>query len=206
MKPHPNVVTVFDIGSEAGRPFVVSEYLSGGDLEAELARGPVSVERTKEIARALLSGLIAAHGSGIVHRDLKPANVWLDDTGNPKIGDFGVALVADRARATITGVVTATVEYAAPEQLMNQPVDGRTDLYSLGCLLYQLLTGRTPFVGSMTAQVTQHLHAQPQPPSAHNPSIPPALDRFVLRLLAKRPGDRPADASAALAELEAFSP
>jgi signal transduction histidine kinase len=101
-------------------------------------------------------------------------------------------------------VVTATADYASPEQLLNQPIDARSDLYSLGCVVYQLLTGRTPFTGPLTSQISQHLHATPAPPSAHHPAVKPALDRLVLHLLAKSPSDRPESARAALRELEAI--
>ncbi|MCC7386809.1 MAG: serine/threonine protein kinase [Deltaproteobacteria bacterium] len=205
MGGHPHIVTIFDIGREEGRPFIVSEYVTGGDLSTELerAQGPLELGRALTIGAQLLDALAAVHDAGIVHRDLKPSNVWLDGRGRAKLGDFGLAIRSDHSRITQSGTVTGTPAYVSPEQLQNQAIDGRADLYSLGCVLYELLTGRTPFMGTVVALITQHLHAVPAPPSAHNNEVSPALDRFVLKLLAKSPDQRFSSAREALAELPA---
>jgi tetratricopeptide (TPR) repeat protein len=203
MGAQPNLVTVFDLGDDRGRPFVVCEYVAGGDLADELSRaaGPLSIERTVEIARDLLRALQCVHERGVVHRDLKPRNVWLADDGSPKLGDFGLALADDQSRLSLEGAIAGTPAYAAPEQLEGRAVDGRADLYGLGCLIYELCAGRPPFIGTLPSIVSQHLHAEPRPPSVFNPSVGPALERFILRLLAKSPDERPASAKVALAEL-----
>jgi hypothetical protein len=204
MGAQPNVVTVFDLGEEAGRPFVVCEYVAGGDLADELARvgGPLPIERVLAIGRDLLRALSYVHERGVVHRDLKPRNVWLSEDGSAKLGDFGLALADDQSRLSVEGALAGTPAYAAPEQLEDRAVDGRADLYALGCVLYELCAGRPPFQGTLPAIVSQHLHAAPRPPSAFNPAVEPSLERFVLRLLAKSPDERPRSAKEALAELE----
>jgi hypothetical protein len=199
MGAHPNVVTVHDIGEEGGRPYIVTEFVSGGDLEQQ---GPLPVERVFEVARDILTALAAIHERGVVHRDLKPSNIWLDADGRAKIGDFGLALRKDQARLTLPGTVTGTPAYVSPEQLEDREIDGRADLYSFGALLFELLCGRPPFSGSLPSIISQHLHATPPPPSRYNPALPLEIDRFVLGLLAKSPGDRPLTAKAALAALE----
>jgi signal transduction histidine kinase len=206
MGTHPHVVTIFDIGEEHGRPFVVSEHVPGGDLASELAKsgGALPVARALQIARELLLGLAAIHARGIIHRDIKPSNVWLDASGRAKIGDFGLALTADRERITVASVVNATAEYASPEQLQNETLDGRADLYSVGCVLYELLTGAPPFSGPLVALISQHIHATPKPPSSRKPDLPAEVDAFVLELLAKARESRPADAQAALTGLDAL--
>jgi tetratricopeptide (TPR) repeat protein len=204
MGAQPNVVTVYDMGEQSGRPFIVSEYIEGGDLAAEIARaeGPLSIARAVEIARDVLRALSVVHARGIVHRDVKPNNVWLDAEGKAKLGDFGLALISERSRITAAGNVTGTPAYVSPEQLENRALDGRADLYSLGCVLYEMFAGRPPFAGSMVAVISQHLHASPTPPSRHNPDLSPAIDRFVLDLIAKDPAARPASAQKALQRLD----
>jgi tetratricopeptide (TPR) repeat protein len=200
----PHVVAVHDMGEDNGRPFIVCEYVSGGDL-AELLRrsGALPIPRALAIARDISSGLAAAHERGIVHRDLKPSNVWMDENGRAKLGDFGIAIAHDRARLTATGSVTGTPAYCAPEQLNDDAVDGRTDLYALGCVMYELLTGRTPFSGTFVSVISQQIHAVPMPPSVLRPEISPDLDHLVLRLLAKNPGERPASAREASEQIGA---
>src|SRR5262249_10089519 len=139
---------------------------------------------------------------GIVHRDLKPANVWLTSDGVAKLGDFGVALSAGRTRLSAPGSVVGTVDYMAPEQALGDQGSARSDLYSLGAMLYAMVAGRPPFVGGDAVSVaSQHVSQQPEPPSLHEPSIPRALDALILRLLAKAPDDRPSTASAVVEQL-----
>jgi serine/threonine protein kinase/Tfp pilus assembly protein PilF len=199
---HPNVVTVYDVGEDGGRPFIVSEYVPGGDLAGEVQRagGMLPVARATALARDLLRALAHVHECGIVHRDLKPTNVWIGAEGTPKIGDFGLALRADHERLTAANGIVGTPSYLAPEQIGNGAIDGRTDLYALGCLLYEILTGRPPFSGTMPAVIAQHLHAVPAPLSVEG--LPPKMAALVQKLLAKSPNDRPASAVEALALLE----
>jgi serine/threonine protein kinase/tetratricopeptide (TPR) repeat protein len=200
MGTQPNIVTVHDMGEEGGRPYVVSEFVSGGDLASEIkkAGGALPIQRALEIVQHILRALSFIHERGIIHRDLKPSNVWISADGTAKLGDFGLALAPDRARLTMSNTVTGTPSYVSPEQLENRPLDGRADLYSLGCLLFELLTGRTPFLGTVVSVISQHLHAAPTPPSKLNAEIPPELDAFVLKLLSKAPDQRPASARQAL--------
>jgi eukaryotic-like serine/threonine-protein kinase len=208
MGAQAHIVTVYDIGEQNGRPYVVSEFVEGGDLAQELHRaaGPLSIARALDLARDLLDALEMVHARGVIHRDLKPSNVWLDAKGHAKLGDFGLALASDRSRLTMPGAVTGTPAYAAPEQLNDQPLDARADLYALGCLLYELLAGRPPFIGTVVAVISQHLHAARVPPSRHNPDVPPALDGFVMKLLAKSPAERFASATDTRAELDRIAP
>ena len=201
----PHIVTVFDLGEEDGRPYIVCEYVSGGDLEAVLRRndGPLPLGRAIAIARDICRALTVAHKRGIVHRDIKPANIWLTEDGSAKLGDFGVATTIDRSRLTMAGTVIGTAAYMAPEQALGGEATPRTDLYSLGCLLYEMVTSRPPFVADAPmAVISQHVHAKPTPPSEHNPEIPRALDTLILKLLAKEQDERPPSAEEVLAELE----
>jgi len=204
---HPNIVTVFDVGEDEGRPYIVYEYVPGGDLRQELraAGGSLSIGRALSIGAGIASALAVAHKRGIIHRDLKPGNVLLGDDREAKLGDFGLALAIDRSRLTMTGVVMGTAAYMSPEQALGQTTDARTDLYALGAMLYELVAGRPPFVGDSTAAVTsQHINAVPVAPSTHNAAVPPALDSLILRMLAKAPDQRPESASALVEELAAM--
>ncbi len=201
---HPNIVAVHDIGDEDGRPFFVCQYITGGDLRGALraAGGPLAIERAVSIAEDLCRALAYAHEHGIVHRDVKPANIWLTGDGAAKLGDFGLATAADRSRLTLSGTVVGTAAYMAPEQALGQPADARSDLYALGCVLYELLTGRPPFLGDdALAVISQHVNTAPVAPSWRNPEVPKPLEALVVCLLAKAPGERPASATAVLDEL-----
>jgi eukaryotic-like serine/threonine-protein kinase len=190
---HPHVVTVLDTGEDDGNPFIVSRYMPGGDVEGLLAAagGRLEAPRAVEIGADVTRALEHAHARGIVHRDLKPANVWIDDDGRARLGDFGLATTEPRARVS-GGTLVGTVAYLPPEQALGESSSPQSDLYSLGALLYEMLTGQPPFPGDDAVSIiSQHLHADPVPPSRHNGDVPEALDRAVLGLLAKRPEDRP---------------
>jgi hypothetical protein len=191
---HPHIVTIFEIGDEGGSPYVVNELLAGGDVEGELeaAEGALPLARTVEIAKGIARGLAFAHERGIVHRDLKPGNVWLTEDGTAKIGDFGLAVSLDRSRLTQHGMMVGTVAYKPPEQALGGEVTPQADLYSLGAMLYELVTGHPPFqADDPTAIISQHINAPPVAPSWHSEHCPPDLEALILRLLAKVPADRP---------------
>ncbi|HEV8625961.1 MAG TPA: protein kinase [Acidimicrobiia bacterium] len=196
---HPHIVTIHDIGEEDGRPFIVSQYMPGGGLDERLREAEghrLPVPEAIRIADEVCSALEHAHPRGIVHRDLKPANVWLTEDGSALLGDFGLAVAAELPRLTTEGMMVGTVAYMPPEQALGREVDARADLYSLGGLLYELLTGRPPFVGNdAVAVISQHLNTPPMAPWWHNPEIPRPLGALVLELLSKSPEDRPATAA-----------
>lgn len=198
---HPHIVTIHDVGDDSEQPYIVSQYMSGGSVDGlDL---PLPVERTLEIAKGVCRGLAHAHAQNVIHRDLKPGNVWLDGDGTPKIGDFGLAVALDRSRLTMQGMLVGTVAYMPPEQALGTDITPRADLYSLGCMLYEMITGRPPFVSdNPTAVITQHINTRPVAPSWHSESCPQALEEIVLRLLAKDPADRFASAEDVLAALE----
>nr|MDP9238935.1 protein kinase [Chloroflexota bacterium] len=201
---HPNIVAVYEVSEEDGRPFFVCQYITGGDLRGTLreAGGPLPMERALGIAEDVCRALGHAHEHGIVHRDVKPANILLTSDGAAKLGDFGLALAAGRTRLTLEGAFAGTAAYMAPEQAMGQPADARSDLYALGCVLYEMLTGRAPFAGGdALAIISQHMNTAPVDPSWHNPAVPKPLEATVLRLLAKSPDERPASAQEVAQEL-----
>jgi eukaryotic-like serine/threonine-protein kinase len=213
---HPNVVTVYDAGEEAGTPYIVEEYLDGGtvaDLLARHAGRPLPVERAVRIAADACAALDHAHVHGVVHRDIKPSNIWLSVDGTAKVGDFGLVAALRQtasgtlARVTAEGMMVGTIAYIAPEQALGRPPEGRADLYSLGAVLYELVTGEPPFAGDdALAIISQHLRTPPVAPAWRNADVPKPLDALITQLLAKDPGDRPhsaAEVGAALAALTA---
>ncbi|MCA1844709.1 MAG: protein kinase, partial [Actinobacteria bacterium] len=203
---HPHIVTVHDIGDEDGRPFIVSQFMSGGSVEDLLARAEdhrLPLSEALRLSTEVADALEHAHGRGVIHRDLKPANVWLAEDGSARLGDFGLAVAADHSRITSEGMMVGTVAYMAPEQALGGDVGVPADLYSLGALIYELVTGRPPFVGGDAVSIiSQHLNTQPMAPGWHNPGIPRALSTLVLELLAKNADERPASAAAVRRRLE----
>jgi eukaryotic-like serine/threonine-protein kinase len=189
---HPNIVKVFDVGMSNGRPFLVSELLDGETLRAPIGRGAVPLADAIGIASALARGLVAAHARGLVHRDLKPENIFLTKSGTTKILDFGIAKLAQDPAlpgglATLTGVVLGTAGYLAPEQVKGEPVDARTDLFALGSILFELITGQRAFVRDHTID-TLHAIVHHDPPDLLPAGAP--LTAIVKRLLAKAPDAR----------------
>ncbi len=211
MGTHPCIMPIYDLGEEPdaqgiAQPFMVQPVMVGGDVEGlvEDADGPLQLEDALRIATQTAQGLVFAHSKGIVHRDLKPGNVWLDEDGAAKIGDFGLAIATDRSRLTVEKVMVGTVNYMPPEQATGGEVTAKADLYSLGAMLYEMCTGRVPFMGDDDiAVISQHVNTPPVAPSWHNTQIPKTLDSLILRLLAKDPSERPGDADEVLAALEA---
>ncbi|MBS1965682.1 MAG: protein kinase [Chloroflexi bacterium SZAS-1] len=191
---HPNIVNIFDVDIQDGRPYIVMEYLDAGSLADRLQAGPLTLAAALQLAAPLADALEYAHQRGLVHRDLKPANVLLRPDGSPVLADFGLArpVQADSAaQITATGAVMGTLAYMAPEQFSGQPTDARADIYSFGVMLYEMLTGRLPFTGD-SAQI-MYGHLQQPPPSLRvaRPDLPEAIEQLVQRMLSKDPAWRP---------------
>src|SRR5690348_5364416 len=196
---HPNVAAVFDYGESEGLIYLVMEYVDGQPLSRILAReAPLSVERALDLARQIADGLGAAHELGIVHRDLKPDNILVTRTRTgrevPKVVDFGIAKAVQDTTGeslTRTGLVIGTPEFMSPEQLLGDPVDARSDLYALGCILHLMLTATPPFAASTREQmIKRRLSEEPPHVQQLDPGLPDSVDRIVERLLARSPGDR----------------
>jgi beta-lactam-binding protein with PASTA domain/predicted Ser/Thr protein kinase len=202
---HPNIVGVYDAGSDGDTQFIVMEYIEGRTLASFLAEEGVApspmqaVELTEKVAAALES----AHQHGIVHRDIKPANVMVTRGGEVKVMDFGIARLQTDATAPQTSSVIGTPAYFSPEQAQGQPVDARSDIYSLGCVLYELIAHRQPFTGDTPVAVAyKQVNEVPPAPSAFNPDVPPALDAVVMKCMAKNPANRYQTAAELIRDLE----
>ncbi|MET9843339.1 Stk1 family PASTA domain-containing Ser/Thr kinase [Streptomyces ossamyceticus] len=208
---HPAIVAVYDTGEDyidgVSIPYIVMEYVEGSTLRELLHSGrKLLPERAMEMTIGILQGLEYAHRNGIVHRDIKPANVMLTRNGQVKVMDFGIARAMGDSGMTMTqtSAVIGTAQYLSPEQAKGEQVDARSDLYSTGCLLYELLTVRPPFVGdSPVAVAYQHVREEPQPPSVFDPEITPEMDAIVLRALVKDPDYRYQSADEMRADIEA---
>ncbi|MFF2805979.1 Stk1 family PASTA domain-containing Ser/Thr kinase [Streptomyces sp. NPDC058000] len=208
---HPSIVAVYDTGEDyvdgVSIPYIVMEYVDGSTLRELLHSGrKLLPERSLEMTTGVLQALEYSHRAGIVHRDIKPANVMLTRTGQVKVMDFGIARAMGDAGMTMTqtAAVIGTAQYLSPEQAKGEQVDARSDLYSTGCLLYELLTVRPPFVGdSPVAVAYQHVREEPQPPSTFDPEISPEMDAIVLKALVKDPDYRYQSADEMRADIEA---
>jgi eukaryotic-like serine/threonine-protein kinase len=204
---HPNIVQVYDYGQSDGNYFIVMELIEGTDLRRYLrSRGVLAVDRAIIIAHDVALGLGAAHRRAIVHRDVKPQNILVGRDGSIKLTDFGIASVykdINAERLTTTGMTLGTVQYYAPEQAQGEIVSPSADVYALGIVMYEMLTGRTPFDGDTPVAVAmQHIQDAPMPPRQLNPNIPPALEEIILRCLEKVPEVRFADGSVLARALE----
>jgi serine/threonine protein kinase len=206
---HDNVVTIFQVGEDRGAPYLAMEFLEGEPLDARIKReGRLPIAEVLRIGREMAEGLQAAHEKGLIHRDIKPANVWLEARkGRVKILDFGLARAASgEQNLTQSGAIVGTPSYMAPEQAQGTTLDPRCDLFSLGCVLYRLATGELPFKGTDTISTLMAVATtSPRPPREVNPQVPAALSRLIMRLLAKKPDDRPASAQKVAEELEAIA-
>jgi len=200
---HPNIVGIYDRGQWEGTSYIAMEYLPGRTLkELIVAEAPLAPQRAIELTTQILKGARFAHKRGVIHRDLKPHNAMVDDEDRVKVTDFGIAR-AGASDMTETGSILGTAQYLSPEQAQGHAVSEQSDLYAIGVILYELLTGRLPFeADTAVAIAVKHVSETPPPPSALNAAIPPELDRVVLWALEKDPVRRPPDADALLAALE----
>ncbi len=212
---HPSIVAVYDTGEEpstdgsgVAQPYIVMEHVAGRTLRDILREGrKILPERALEITSGVLAALDYSHRAGIIHRDIKPGNVMLTPSGDIKVMDFGIARAMSDASSTMTqtAAVVGTAQYLSPEQARGETVDSRSDVYSTGCLLYELLTGRPPFVGdSPVAVAYQHVREPAAPPSDHDTDLPPEIDTIVMTALAKRLEERYQSAAAMRADIERY--
>ncbi len=200
---HPNIVAIFDAGEENGEPYYVMEFVEGRELSDYLqANSRFSMEQTLHIARQLLSAFSYTHQKGIIHRDIKPANIFITYEGDVKVADFGIAKV-ENSELTQVGTSIGTPSYMSPEQCRGQVVDQRSDLFSIGIVLYELLTGEKPFQGNSAHALMHHiLQSAPGKPSALNAGLPATVDKLFERALAKNPAERFQNADEFLQALE----
>ena len=192
---HPNIVAIYDFDEDAGTAFIAMEFVDGRELkECFAANERFRMADIERIMTSILDALDYSHRQGVVHRDIKPANIFLLADGSVKVADFGIAHI-ESSNLTQVGTVVGTPNYMSPEQIMGLPVDGRTDLFAAGVILYQFLTGERPFAGSTTTTMQKVLKEEPLPPSTLNVQLPPAIDAVMRKALAKRPDDRYASAA-----------
>jgi serine/threonine protein kinase len=197
---HPNICTVYDIGEESGKAFIVMEYLDGTVLKDLIGGHSMELDRLLKISCEIADALAAAHVKNIIHCDIKPANIFMSEHGHAKVLDFGLAKIAVPNReesefttltVTQTGIAMGTLPYMSPEQLHGRCVDHRTDIYSLGAVLYEMATGQGPFVGGTTAElISSILRDTPKPVSGLRAELPTGLERIIERCLAKEPAER----------------
>ncbi|HEY2935795.1 MAG TPA: Stk1 family PASTA domain-containing Ser/Thr kinase, partial [Gaiellaceae bacterium] len=203
---HPNIVSIYDRGEAEGTYYIAMEYLDGRSLkELIVSRGPAPINVAIDYARQILAALRFAHRNSIVHRDIKPHNVLVDSDGRLKVTDFGIAR-AGASEMTEAGSIIGTAQYLSPEQAKGTTVDHRSDIYSVGVVLFELVTGRVPFTGDTAVEIAmRHLSSVPEPPSALREDVPHELDMVILRALAKDPDDRYQTAEEMEAELDRVS-
>jgi eukaryotic-like serine/threonine-protein kinase len=204
----PNIVQIYDAGEDDGHPYIVMEYVDGRSLADELdLDGPLDPGRVVDLGVQVCAGLEHAHATGLVHRDIKPGNLLLGENGTVKIADFGIARAAETTRLTQMGSVLGTAAYLAPEQALGEEVTAAADIYSLGCVLYECLTGRTPYVFETLAELAVKHREEPiRPVRELRPEIPEGLEAVVMRSLARNPEYRPPSAAALGQELAATAP
>src|SRR5687767_9998884 len=214
---HPAIATLFDYGeTKEGRPFLVMEFARGRTLAELFRNGELSLSRAVGIVTEVAAALVEAHSRGVIHRDIKPSNIMIDDNGQVKVLDFGLAkqLNKDHVQSsepeaqtllsteTRSGVVLGTPAYLSPEQATGGAIDGRSDLFSLGTVLYEAITGRTPFLGQSFIEIAANvLHVEPTPPTKLNHQVPRELEFIILKALNKKPNKRYQSAKELIADL-----
>ncbi|UCH41663.1 MAG: serine/threonine protein kinase [Gammaproteobacteria bacterium] len=187
---HAHILPIYDLLEENGRFWLVMELLTGGTLKEKIDAGALDTAQTKEVIKGLASALETAHQKGFVHRDIKPANILFSKEGSFRITDFGIAKHQATGIKTSHGLILGSPGYMSPEQAAGEPVDARSDIYSLGITMFQMLTGDLPFQGDVSSVMAQHITKPAPPPSTINASIAKELDRIVLKMLAKKPEAR----------------
>lgn len=206
---HENIVKVYDISQDGDAPFIVAECVTGndiGDLLHQNGGEPLNEQFTRRVAAQLLSALSYAHRRGIIHRDIKPSNILITHEGTVKVADFGIARIVEDDEAGEPGEIVGSARFMSPEQLMGKEATPRSDIYSVGILLYHCLTGEPPFSGDVKSLARQHLKKDPTPPRRLNRNISRPMNAMILKALAKDPGDRYPSAEAMLDDLEAQAP
>ncbi len=203
---HPNVCTVHEIDEEDGRAFIAMEFVEGESIDKKIERGPLKLDDALHIADQIAKGLEAAHKKNIYHRDIKPQNVIVGDEGHAKVMDFGLAQLADRSRLTRDGTTLGTVAYMSPEQTEGAGTDQRTDIWSLGVVIYEMITGRLPFQGDYNQAIMfSILHEEPEPMTALRTDATAELERIVNKCLAKKPAERYQAATDLIVDLQAIA-
>ena len=204
---HPDIVQVYDYGYTDGKYYIVTEFVEGTDLRRYLrGRGILDIDTAVAIAHDVALGLGAAHRRGVLHRSVKPQNILMGRDGSIKLTNFGISFVMDAERLPDSDMTLGTVQYYSPEQALGEIATPATDVYALGIVMYEMLTGRTPFDGDSSITMTLlHIHDQPVPPRQLNPTIPPALEEIIMRCLEKVPEMRFRDGSQLARALETLS-
>ncbi len=192
LRENPNVVNIYEIGTKNVTPFIIMEYIDGGNLRDLLInKGKLRIHEAIEIFIQICNGLCDAHKCGIIHRDLKPENILMKKDGRIKISDFGLAKLESEPSLTLNGEVMGTVHYMSPEQIRGDKVDKRSDIYSLGIILYEMLTGRVPFTNDNMATILfKHLYEEPESPKIYNPNTSDEIERVIFKALRKNPNER----------------
>ena len=211
LRDHPYIANIHDVGGDGASTYIVQEFMEGGSLADLLSAAPdnrLSIHDAVRISNQITQALAFAHEHGIVHRDVKPENVWLTADGTAKLGDFGLSIAIDSSRLTEAGTMLGTVAYMPPELAVGgaREADVRCDLYSLGAMMYEMAAGRPPFAGTdPVAIISQHISTAPVAPSWHNAAVPKPLETLILKLLEKRPEERPESAEAVAEQLDALA-
>lgn len=186
---HPNIVSLYDVGKEEGIQYIVMEYIEGSNLKETIReRGPLPIEEALHFAKQICDALAHAHENNIIHRDIKPHNILITKTGRAKVTDFGIARAVTSSTVTSTGTIVGSVHYISPEQARGETTGTRSDLYSLGVILYEMVTGKVPFEGESPISIAlKHIQEQPVPPSKLNPNVSLELEKLILRAMEKNP-------------------